>query len=80
MSKNEEIYTAGKNFTLPQAVTGVTNIISAYQSDAKFNQITSLVRTLARIVCALCSLIQRGQKHKQATVFFLKPQNCIFDA
>ena len=29
MSENEEIYTAGKNFTLPPAVTGVTNIISA---------------------------------------------------
>ena len=28
MSENEEIYTAGKNFTLPPALTGVTNIIS----------------------------------------------------
>ena len=28
MSENEEIYTAGKNFTLPPAVSGVTNIIS----------------------------------------------------
>ena len=27
MSENEEIYTAGKNFTLPPAVTGVTNNI-----------------------------------------------------
>ena len=39
---------------------------------AKFNQITSLVRTLARIVCALCTSIQRGQKHKQARVPFLE--------
>ena len=29
MSENGEIYTTGKNFTLPPAVTGVTNIISA---------------------------------------------------
>ena len=28
MSENEEIYTAGKKFTLPPAVTRVTNIIS----------------------------------------------------
>ena len=28
MSENGEIYTAGKNFTLPPAVTGVTNITS----------------------------------------------------
>ena len=29
MSENGEIYTAGKNFTLPPAVTGVTNSNSA---------------------------------------------------
>ena len=28
MSENEEIYTAGKNFTLPPAVTALTNSIS----------------------------------------------------
>ena len=30
MSENIEIYTAGKNFTLPPAVTAVTNLTSVY--------------------------------------------------
>ena len=30
MSKNGEIYTAGKNFTLPPALTAWTNSTSAY--------------------------------------------------
>ena len=30
MSKNGEIYTAGKNFTLPPAVTALTNFTSAF--------------------------------------------------
>ena len=30
MSENGEIYTAGKNFTLPLAVTGVTNSTSVF--------------------------------------------------
>ena len=29
MSENGEIYTAGKNFTLPPAVTALTNLTSA---------------------------------------------------
>ena len=29
MSENRKIYTAGKNFTLPSAVTAVTNLTSA---------------------------------------------------
>ena len=32
MSENGEIYTAGKNFTLPQAVTAVTNSTSGWSS------------------------------------------------
>ena len=31
MSENGEIYTAGKNFILPPAVTGVTNSTSAWK-------------------------------------------------
>ena len=31
MSENGEIYTAGKNFTLPLAVTAVTNSNSEYE-------------------------------------------------
>ena len=30
MSENGEIYTAGKNFTLPPGVTGVTNSTSVF--------------------------------------------------
>ena len=30
MSEDGEIYTAGKNFTLPPAVTALTNLTSAY--------------------------------------------------
>ena len=30
MSENEEIYTAGKNFTLPPALTALTNSTSAH--------------------------------------------------
>ena len=30
MSENEEIYTAGKNFTLPPAVTALTKFTSDY--------------------------------------------------
>ena len=33
MSKNGEIYTAGKNFTLPPALTGWTNSTSAKSRD-----------------------------------------------
>ena len=33
MSENGEIYTAGKNFTLPPAVTALTNSNSAGKSD-----------------------------------------------
>ena len=32
MSENGEIYTAGKNFTLPPAVTALTNITSAIKT------------------------------------------------
>ena len=35
MSKNGEIYTAGKNFTLPPAVTAVTNITLYHCSTAR---------------------------------------------
>ena len=31
MSENGEIYTAGKNFTLPPALTALTNFTSALQ-------------------------------------------------
>ena len=37
MSENGEIYIAGKNFTLPPAVTGVTNSTSEYIN----NQLTA---------------------------------------
>ena len=35
MSENGEIYTAGKNFTLPLAVTGVTNSTSGMGSSGQ---------------------------------------------
>ena len=31
MSENGDIYTAGKNFTMPPAVTAVTNLTSAFE-------------------------------------------------
>ena len=37
MSKNGEIYTAGKNFTLPPAVTAVTNSTSVFLFVFHFN-------------------------------------------
>ena len=43
MSENGEIYTAGKNFTLPPAVTGVTNSTSAPTTIAS--------------VCAACEVL-----------------------
>ena len=36
MSENGEIYTAGKNFTLPPGLTGWTNSTSAYDDHAYF--------------------------------------------
>ena len=35
MSENGEIYTAGKNFTLPPAVTAVTNLTSGEKVNRK---------------------------------------------
>ena len=35
MSENGEIYTAGKNFTLPPALTALTNSTSAQSGDEK---------------------------------------------
>ena len=34
MSENGEIYSAGKNFTLPPAVTALTNLTSGWASGA----------------------------------------------
>ena len=37
MSKNREIYTAGKNFTLPPAVTTLTNLTSDFEYEKNEN-------------------------------------------
>ena len=42
MSENGEIYTAGKNFTLPPAVTAWTNLTSAHS--IKFYKISKLAK------------------------------------
>ena len=43
MSENEEIYTAGKNFTLPPALTAWTNLTSGEEDggDKKSHSLTS---------------------------------------
>ena len=42
MSENGEIYTAGKNFTLPPAVTAVTNSTSAEKINIQRGELVQL--------------------------------------
>ena len=53
MSENGEIYTAGKNFTLPPAVTGVTNSTSALTFE-----LLSLQQKMLSLSLSIFTLVQ----------------------
>ena len=48
MSENGEIYTAGKNFTLPPAVTGGTNLTSEFDESgicSKMPRVNNIIKS-----------------------------------
>ena len=51
MSENGEIYTAGKNFTLPPALTSWTNSTSDYDFDDDGEIYTGNLENLAHLSC-----------------------------
>ena len=68
MSENGEIYTAGRNFTLPPALTGWTNSTSALPLIKKDHIANTALVMILVILRGLCELLHRegGPQGEQA--------------
>ena len=69
ISENGEIYTAGKNFTLPPAVTAVTNLTSDFHFGAPL-QTTSFSRDALPVKHGLLVMAAKGEEASETPFVF----------